>query len=432
MGFADQYLEKQNDFKSYITARPLKDLNYIIVIPCYNEDKLIRSLESLYNCSKPEFPVEIIIVINSSITADNKVKEQNTKTLNEANTWISKYSTRKFSYHIIYVPGLSPKYAGAGLARKIGMDEAVSRFNVIQNSKGVIISFDADSLCDSNYVNEIEKHFKNYPDANGCTVYFEHPTSGDEFSDNIYKAITLYELNLRCFIQSLRLASFPFAYHTVGSCFAVRASTYVKQGGMNKRKAGEDFYFLHKIIPLGNFFELNNTRVIPSPRPSARVPFGTGPVINRFLKAEDPVLMTYNPQSFDDLSRFLNIFPALFKKQKSWIEKEMNQLPEPVNVFLHDNDAVYRIDEANNNSNNIKSFMGRLFNWFNAFKIIKFLNFCSNGYYPRTDVVVTANTVVKKLGIRASGNYSGLELLELMRIYEKTHPFPMKYRLYQT
>ncbi len=422
MGFADQYLEKQNDFKSYINTRPHKDLNYIVVIPCYNEDKLIRSLESLYNCSRPESPVEIIIVINSSVNADRKVKEQNLKTCNETEEWISTHSSGEFSYHIIFVPELSPRHAGAGMARKIGMDEAVARFNLIQNSNGLILSFDADSICDINYFCEVERYFKKYADANGCTIYFEHPLSGNEFSVGVYKAVTLYELNLRYFLQSLRLASFPFAYHTVGSCFAVKAVIYAKQGGMSRRKAGEDFYFLHKVIPLGNFFELNTARVIPSPRPSARVPFGTGPVINKFITAKDSGLMTYNDQAFNDLSRLFKIFPMLFKKQKSRIETEINQLPEPVQVFLNNNNAILKIDEANNNSNNINSFTKRLFNWFNAFRIIKFLNFCSDRYYPKIDVIDAANIVSGKLSLTDTCNLSDLKLLELLRNYERTHP----------
>ena len=69
------------------------------------------------------------------------------------------------------------------------MDEAVRRFNLVQNSKGIIISFDADSICDNNYLVEIENNYNKYPLANGCSIYFEHPLSGDDFPDNIYKAI---------------------------------------------------------------------------------------------------------------------------------------------------------------------------------------------------------------------------------------------------
>jgi hypothetical protein len=135
----------------------------------------------------------------------------------------------------------------------------------------VIACFDADCTCDPNYLAATENFFQSQPSAPGASIYFEHPLDGEN-----REPIALYELHLRYYVEALRYAGFPHAYHTIGSSMAARADPYFKQGGMNKRKAGEDFYFLHKIIPLGGFGEINDTRVIPSPRASHRVPFGTG------------------------------------------------------------------------------------------------------------------------------------------------------------
>lgn len=419
MGFADQYLERQKDFTYHIGSVPREDLNFIVVIPCYNEDKLVNSLEALYDCHKPQKSVEVIVVINSSSDADIAVKEQNLKTYKETKEWIKIHSKEKFACHVVHVPELPPKFAGAGLARKTGMDEAVSRLNLVKNQDGIIISFDADSICDKNYLSEIERNFIKYPDAYGCNIYFEHPLSGDEFSDDVYKAITLYELNLRYYLQSLRLISFPFAYHTVGSCFAVKALAYVKQGGMNRKKAGEDFYFLHKIIPSGRFLEINSTRVIPSPRPSGRVPFGTGPGIKKYLSGKETGFMTYNPKSFEDLGRFFKIFPELFKKHNKEMTEKIDLLPEPIKVFLNINNAVNKIEEVNNNCNSIMSFTKRLFSWFNAFRVMKFLNFCSEKYYQQVNVKMAVNTILEKLGYTPSDYCSDSELLILLREHEK-------------
>ncbi len=35
----------------------------------------------------------------------------------------------------------------------------------------------------------------------------------------------------------------------VGSALAVKALQYVKAGGMNRKQAGEDFYFVQKLVP---------------------------------------------------------------------------------------------------------------------------------------------------------------------------------------
>jgi len=419
MGFADQYLQKQKDFKLHIRAEPREDLRFVVVIPCYYENRLIHSLGSLYDCSRPQSPVEVIIVINSSLNDGSKIKEHNLKTLRQAGEWIKGHQDSKFQYHLIYVPDLPPKFAGAGLARKIGMDEAVGRFDMAQNKSGIIISFDADSICDNNYFTEIESSFNKYPDADGCSIYFEHPLSGEDFAEPVYRAICLYELHLRYYVQSLRFITFPYAYHTIGSCFAVKALTYVRQGGMNKRKAGEDFYFLHKIIPLGRFIDISTTRVIPSPRPSGRVPFGTGSAVSRFLiKGESP-LMTYNPSSFEALKELLEIYPQFFKAGAASSEKIIRQLPLPVQDFLHQIRAVGKIEEINNNCNNIGSFSRRFLAWFNAFTVLRFLNHCSRKYYPDLNIMEAANALLRKLRLISGEIADSRELLNLLRKYER-------------
>jgi len=80
---------------------------------------------------------------------------------------------------------------------------------------------------------------------------------------------------------------------------------------MNKRQAGEDFYFLQKIIPLGHFTDLTETKVIPSSRPSDRVPFGTGKAVRDFLR--DRQSWTYPLQSFLDLKQLFEQLPELFR-----------------------------------------------------------------------------------------------------------------------
>ena len=82
----------------------------------------------------------------------------------------------------------------------------------------------------------------------------------------------------------MTFAGLPYSYHTIGSAFAVTAKAYARQGGMNRRKAGEDFYFINKLIKGENFGEITNTTVFPSPRTSNRVPFGTGKAIVDALK----------------------------------------------------------------------------------------------------------------------------------------------------
>ena len=142
------------------------------------------------------------------------------------------------SFHCIANLKVPGKLSGPGYARKIGMDEAVRRFHQIDNQNGIIVSLDADSLVQENYFTSIWEFWNQHKKVNGVSIQFEHPLDGD-MDEKIYHGIINYELHLRYYINAQRFCLFPYAYQTIGSCFAVSASAYAKQGGMNKRKAGD-------------------------------------------------------------------------------------------------------------------------------------------------------------------------------------------------
>ena len=103
------------------------------------------------------------------------------------------------------------------------MDEAVHRFNRINNPDGVILNLDADCLVEQNYLKSVCNELLKKSDRAACSIYFEHPLSGNDFPENIYKFITLYELHLRYYFQGLAFSGFPYVFHTVGSSSAVKA-----------------------------------------------------------------------------------------------------------------------------------------------------------------------------------------------------------------
>ena len=385
----NNYLTKHKFCDRKIAKIPCSDLGIIVVIPCFNEPDLLTTLNTLWNCKRTiNCSVEVIVVVNSGEDSSDEVLGQNNITYQSVIGWINDHQDDKLSFHIIHIKNLPKKHAGVGLARKIGMDEAVARFNDIKNSNGIIVCFDADCMCDKNYLVAIEKHFKNNPNAIGCSIYFEHPTEGNAFDQNVYDGIINYELFLRYYNQGLRYSGFSYAYHTVGSCMAVRSNVYQKQGGMNRRKAGEDFYFLHKIIPLGNFSEISDTCVIPSPRVSSRVPFGTGKAIEKWLKDDSQVFLTYHPDTFTDLRAFFQKIADLYGNNKM-----ATQFPVSVQHFLERNNFEEKLKEIKLNSSNQLTFRKRFFNWFDGFMVLKYVHFARDNYYDQIDV----SEVSKKL-----------------------------------
>jgi hypothetical protein len=302
-----------------------------------------------------------------------------------------------------------------GFARKTGMDAALRRFEITGNNNGLIICFDADCICDNNYFVAIEAAKNKYPYADGFNIYFEHPCEGNDHPPEVYEAIIQYELHLRYMNQFLRFADFPFAWHTVGSAFAVKACTYAAKGGMNTRKAGEDFYFLHKIIPLGNFHEINDTRVIPSPRTSFRVPFGTGAAMGKIIDSGSRQLKTYAPESFLLLKSFFENTGKLFRAGQMETERILSSVAEPLKEFLIVNKAASAIDEINRNCSTAGSFNKRFYMWFNAFRVIKYLNYSQRTTFNPVPVEAAARALLKLINVPDNRFTDARELLNVFR-----------------
>lgn len=386
----NKYLQKHALFPPQIAIPPLTNLGIVVVIPCYDEPDLISSLQALKNCDLPACAVEVIVVVNSSEKADEAAKLQNLKTIATANLWISKNKQATLHFHLLHHPTLPKKHAGVGLARKIGMDEAVYRLEQVGHSEGIIACFDADSLCAANYFVELQNNFKKHPQTPACSIYFEHPTQGNDFSPKLYASIIQYELYLRYYVHALRFAGFPYAFQTIGSSMAVRCSAYQQQGGMNRRKAGEDFYFIHKFTPSPHFTELNSTTVIPSPRPSHRVPFGTGKAVQELINSDQKgqIYSAYHPQCFRDLKELMNVVDDLFFiKTDEQIAAFLKKMPDSVAQFLKSQHFSKKLIEIHQHTNHLSSFKKRFFAWMDAFRVLKYVHFARDHFYKNVAVV---------------------------------------------
>lgn len=409
------YLEKNALFPKIIDLPVPKNLGIIIVIPCYDETELIRSLESLKNCESPNCFTEVIVVVNDGEQTPDTIKVQNLATFEMATSWAEKNITQHLQFHIIYKSNLAKKIAGVGTARKIGMDEAVRRLESVGKSDGVIVCFDADSLCEKNYLQAIEEHFIQNPKTQSCGIHFEHPLDGDEYEPEIYDAITKYELHLRYYIHAQKFAGFPLAFQTIGSSMAVRCNAYQQQSGMNKRKAGEDFYFLHKFTILNAHTELKKTKTIPSPRRSDRVPFGTGKAVNEILAKKnldaESEYLTYNFKIFEDLEPFLSVAPNLLLFEQEQRDRMKENLPESIRQFLNENNFDAKLVEIQRNTTIPITFGGRFFRWFNAFFLMKYVHFARDNFYPNVTIEEAARALLKKYYFKDMSKANAKDLL---------------------
>ena len=409
--FRDQtYLQKHRFVERQISASPPPDLSAVVVIPCHSEPHLFRTLASLERCEVPEGVVEVIIVLNAGSHHEDAIHVQNESVCAEMAQW-SRVS-RKHTYHLLYFPQLPRKHAGVGLARKIGMDEAVDRLEQAGRPQAPIICLDADTTVAPNYLSGLIQWFEMHPKAEACSLHFEHPLEGRDFSPQIYEGIIRYELFLRYYIQALREAGYPYAYHTIGSAMAVRADAYQRRGGMNRRKAGEDFYFLHKFIPHGGFGELMSTCVYPSPRPSLRVPFGTGKAIHQWLDNTSGSYPAYARQTFQDLHLFIQQIPALTSPQKL-------AFPKPLQEFLDQEKWEEALVEIRKHSASPAAFLKRFYQWFDALKVLKFVHYARDHHYPDEPVERVAAQLYEELNGTGTAPASGKELLFAYREWQR-------------
>ncbi len=381
--FADKYLAR-NQVAKRIMKLPAPDLGIAVVVPCYREPDIFNTLHSLSRCRMPGKIVEVIVLINHSEAAPPEVKAQNQQTSAELEAWINEFSTDKLQFFVVGPVELKKKWAGAGMARKAGMDEAVRRFNYLNKPDGIVVSLDADTLVEENYLVEIERYFRKNPSYAGATLSFEHQKEGLE--DRHLQGILLYEKYMDYYKRAMGFTGYPYPMFTVGSAFAVTVGAYVKRGGMNRRQAGEDFYFLQNLVQVGTVGEITSTKVYPSSRLSNRVPFGTGPVLQKWMTGESDLLKTYNFDSFIDLKVFFDKISMLFGIREKEYEELLSFLPEPVAVFLKEDYFWNELEDLNNNCASLSSFRLRFFQKFNAFKILKFLNFSHGNFYQKADI----------------------------------------------
>lgn len=382
---------KKHSLRSAIIKEKVNDkLGLVIVIPAYNEKSILKPLQALSACSKPLSAVEVIVVFNASETDDSSVRATNEAAMTEAETYYNQLNRPPYKLHLINENELPKKHAGVGLARKIGMDEAVRRLGQANNTKAPIICFDADSCCAPNYLCSIEEHFKTYATTPACSIHFEHPLNGEEFNEEIYSGIALYELHLRYYKNGLGFANLPYAYHTIGSSMAVRATDYCKQGGMNKGKAGEDFYFLQKFIKIGTFSELKTTKVIPSPRVSDRVPFGTGRALMEMIEQDRDLKTSYAWSSF-------LVLKEAVQNVHSWYMGEI-RTHAYFKEFVGEEQLRAKVDEIRSQSTTQKLFIKRFFYWFDAFRCLKFMHFLRDNYFPNEGMLNSVPKLLIELG----------------------------------
>jgi hypothetical protein len=274
---------------------------------------------------------------------------------------------------VLYGP--TPATAGVGLARKTGCDLALQWMTAGGIDTSWLCCTDADATLPTDY---FEKLHTAAPEAVAAVFPFRHVPGGDEVCDT---ATALYELRLHHYVLGLEYTGSPYAYHTLGSCLAVRASAYAHVRGFPKRSAAEDFYILSKLAKLGPVARLRGQCIQLQSRVSSRVPFGTGPAVAAIAAGQaDAAALFYHPYGFHTLRALLASLPALAQARHAdtarlLIAQGLEQsLARRAQLALQTLGVEQALAHCRQHGKSDAHFQRHFHQWFDGFRTLKFLH----------------------------------------------------------
>ncbi len=203
--------------------------------------------------------------------------------------------------------GWQGKRHGVGWARKTIMD----RIAELAQPDDIMVSLDADTQFNPDYLSSVIQTFKANPDAMALAVPYYHNLPDDPVAA---RAILRYEIYMRYYLLNLFRIDSPYAFSALGSAMACTVRAYHTVGGMTPKLSGEDFYFLQKLRKAGAIYSWNEEKVFPAARFSSRVFFGTGPAMIRGRVGDWNSYPIYSDGLFDEIGESCRLFPEMFQQ----------------------------------------------------------------------------------------------------------------------
>lgn len=377
----------------------LEDVDTVVVIPCLGEsDTLPRTLRSLAACRHERRQNTLVICVVNNRTPEfccSKDIVDNRQLLGELEGVLEDRPTRfETSIHqslrMAYVDASSPgselpKKDGVGLARKIGLDWGLRVLADSDAPVRLLCSLDADTTVEPNYLDALRIAFA-HETAWAGVVHFEHPLPD---GCDQRKAIIEYECFLRSHVHGLRAAGSPYAFHTVGSTMVCTPEAYVAVSGMNRKQAGEDFYFLQQLAKTGEMQIIAATTVHPSPRASHRVPFGTGTRVKKSIEHAHDRITFHAPETYRSVRRCIQIADQHPKNAETFLEKAQafgSALP----TFLRNQEFVTAWERILRGALTEQQRTRQFHTWFDAFRTLKLIHYVRDYRYPDVDLPTAA------------------------------------------
>ena len=407
-----------------LQADNLEGIDQVAVIPAYAErDLLFTTLASLAANSDAVLKKTLVLsVINNKTDSPAADKDNNRQTLDILDALISRQAFPEFQLaddllsemqkiserpaRLGYIDASSPgleipaRTGGVGMARKIGMDTALRVLKSSVNEPRLIISLDADTVVGPDYLTSVRKAMSSGKAQTGIVSY-EHRMPADETGK---RSICLYEIFLRYWVLGLRYARSPYAFHSIGSTIVTKADAYLAVRGMNRREAGEDFYFLNKLAKIGPIRRIRETVVYPSARISARVPFGTGAAVEKISRDENSGYDLYDPQVFTILKKWLDLMSQAFSLSADRILDMARDIDQGLESFLKLRGFLSVWPKIQDNVKDQKTCERQFHGWFDGFETLKLVNYLTAEFYPKVSMMSALKNILELSDMKYSGS----------------------------
>ena len=334
-----------------------------IIIPALAERGTLPSTLDSLCLNSPEYLAQTLVVIIINNRADISADQfaDNQKSID----WLrsNPYPQLNLVWIDASSPGLElPAKEGVGLARKIGFDSSLQWLD--WKVEPLLISLDADTLVDRDYLVTIFDHFA-VSKNRAVVIPFRHQSVSNLKQET---AIRHYELYLRSYLFGLQVAGSPYAYHSIGSTFVCRAEAYIRAGGMNRRCGGEDFYFLQQLAKTSGIAMVNGTVVHPSSRFSVRVPFGTGRAVQSQVEEGTVLFHFVAAKEFKVLKEWLELINCQLDSSADKINQYALKISPVLYQFLAELNFVQVWQKLQNNHPSRKQRLAAFHDWFDALR----------------------------------------------------------------
>ena len=368
MQIIQAYLKKRGIAGSWkIDPQPQKKFHQAVVIPAFGEAKLIH--HTLSSLDKNDISILkdtlIVVIVNNAINSPESILENNQTTLK-----ILKSAQYNFTLGVVDAASskfeLPDKQAGVGLARKIGMDLALPH---LSSTDSLIFCTDADTVLSKNYIKKVLIYFDTTR-AQAAVVGFSHLESNNKKEA---EAIRQYEKYLLITAEKMRGAGSPYGYVAMGSTMVCTAEAYCAVGGMSRKKATEDFYFLQELSKFSGVYILPEILVHPSSRPISRVYLGTGFRMKQAQNGFDINMLYYSDAAFHLLSKWINLGSNAWKMKLSQLNKQTSSINPGLTDFLQKEEIENIWTNLQSNTPSEFHFSKQFHRWFDGLKTIRFL-----------------------------------------------------------